>query len=352
MIKNRVLLIMLATAALFTSSCASNSDYEDDFSYLEIFDYWAAENYPHLEKIDDGFYLKLTKNYTGTDNFPTDSTYVTVRYTVRYPDGTYVVNMDDVMARKLGTFSYSTRYDLDFAFRMVNYNSYVGISYAHYYALQMMNIGDEVEFIAAPYYGYYYSSDMYEGFGGESSITTNSFHCTMTLVDATDDPETTAKADVKSYISDDGGSWTTVETGLYLKKTQVNDTAADSIHKDTSIYINYTVRMLDGFVIETNDYDTAFDNYIYDSSNSYEELLYTYDGYDDDTYYTITEDYGLAIKKAISAMNLGEIAEVVAYPEFCYGQDGYYPSSGTLIYPYTPLRFTIETIWYEMDDDE
>ncbi len=351
----KFLLVAVVTIGAF--SCAKNSDPVNDVDFYDAFDMWVEQNHPHLEKVEDeeGLYWKLTKNSDESATKPNDSTYVTIEYSAQLSDGTYMLNSDKLRALLLGTFSYRTNYDDPFTFQLANYGSYYGLTYAHYLALQNMSVGDEIEIAAAPAVGYNYTGSTYLGFGGEivsdgtPSITTGTTIIKMKLVSMSSTRDLDAQIEAFEYASKIGYDNRLDNNGyLFIKWLERNENEADSIHSDTTIYINYTGRFLDGFVFDTNVAEVAEENNIYSSSSTYEAVSYTYDKSDTTNY----SNYIPAFKHAISVMRLGDKVELIVAPEYAYGSAGGYKLDATLIYTETPLRFTIEVINAKDEDDE
>lgn len=339
MIKKGFTLLVAVSAFLYLFSCADGLDQEQEVDFYTTFDLWVAENYPELEKVEDtdGFYMRIIKNTDGNTEMPTDSDYVEISFSARTLDNRYAVNMDKERAYTLNSYSVNTHY-VPFKFRLCYYYSYYGISYAQYLALQEMSIGDKVEIMVSPLYGYNYSATMYEGFGGDGSISSSSVYIEMELTNFSTDAESDAAAEVKAYATERG--WEYVEKGVYVNRTLINDNEADSLRTDSTLTLNYKGYFTDGFMFDTNDEDVAIDEYRWSSSSTYTPLSFYYSPSDT----TNVEGTIEAYKKVISTMKLGEKATFISIPEYCYGATGSYSTSGTLIYAHTPLIFDIEII--------
>ncbi len=355
-------LVALVIGAVSIFSCAEQDDTILETDYYTSFDLWAAKNYPHLTKVDtvDGLYWKFNHVNPNTPSaskeLPNDSTYLYVELSTRSVDGTYMVNTDPDIARQLGSFSYQTRY-VPFKFRLRDFQNYYGLTTAHFYALKNMEVGDEVEILAAPAIGYNYTADvMYQGFDNidVSDVTTRTTlgifstvaSIKIKLVDMIQEADAAALVDVINYAESKSDA-VSVKSGLYIFDHTKNSDAADSLRTDSTLQIKYTGRFMDNFVFDTNDEEVAIENHIYDSSKTYGTMAYTYNKQD-------TTNYGdmsaiEAFQLVLGEMRLGEKLTFITSPTYAYGESGQYPTTAstggkTLIYTQTPLIFTVEII--------
>ena len=128
--------------------------------------------------------------------------------------------------------------------------------------------------------------------------------------------------------------------GFYYKQTElVRDTT--SFPKDTTIYINYTGRLLDGTVFDTTDERLAKDNGIWSSSRTYEPVQINWG----ETYTDIT--MGSSSSSIIDgfALTLWQMRKFekgigVFTSDYGYGYSG----SGESIPPFASLAFEIEIV--------
>lgn len=151
----------------------------------------------------------------------------------------------------------------------------------------------------------------------------------------------------KVFVRNEGVTMTvgdSVSTGFYYKqlKAPVDTT---SFARDTTIYINYTGRLLNGQVFDTTIEDVAKDNNIYSSSRTYAPVQINWSDADTNNHTGIT--MGSDESEIISgfSMTLWEMRPMekgvgIFYSTLGYGASG---SSG-LIPPYAPLIFEIEIV--------
>ena len=151
----------------------------------------------------------------------------------------------------------------------------------------------------------------------------------------------------KVFVRNEGVTMTvgdSVSTGFYYKqlKAPVDTT---SFARDTTIYINYTGRLLNGQVFDTTIEDVAKDNNIYSSSRTYAPVQINWSDAETNNHTGIT--MGSDESEIISgfSMTLWEMRPMekgvgIFYSTLGYGASG---SSG-LIPPYAPLIFEIEIV--------
>lgn len=142
----------------------------------------------------------------------------------------------------------------------------------------------------------------------------------------------TANPDLGMTVAD------SLQYGFYYKQLQAPaDTT--SFPKDTTIYINYTGKLLNGLVFDTTDERTAKDNGIYSSSKKYEPVSVTWgEEYTDIKMgsSTIIGGFGLTLWQ----MRAFEKGTGIFYSPLGYSYSG----SGSSIPGYAPLIFEIEIV--------
>ena len=154
--------------------------------------------------------------------------------------------------------------------------------------------------------------------------------------------------------------WETDSVGRYVTATFPGKSAGDSLKYgfyyvrgaapsseedfpiDTTIYINYVGRLLDGHVFDTNVKDSAKFYGLYSASRTYAPTAVTW--YNADGTYTDIKMGGSTVidgfAYALSKMHPHEKGTAVFYSGVGYGSNG----SGTSIPGYSPLRFDIEIV--------
>ena len=147
---------------------------------------------------------------------------------------------------------------------------------------------------------------------------------------------------IGEYFSSDASLGLTIadslQYGFYYKQlTAPTDTT--SFPKDTTIYINYTGKLLSGLVFDTTDERTAKDNGIYSSSRTYEPVSISWG----ETY----SDIKMGGSSIIGGFGL-TLWQMRAFEKgvgIFYSPLGYsYSGSGSSIPGYAPLIFEIEVV--------
>lgn len=128
--------------------------------------------------------------------------------------------------------------------------------------------------------------------------------------------------------------------GWYYKRTgePINE---DEFTANSKIYCNYTLRRLDGTVIDTNIKEVAKENNMYSKSATYAPKLINWDK--DYTKITMTSsatDVVDGFANAFLHMHARESGVVIFWSYLGY----YTKGSGKYIPPYCPLRFDIEIV--------
>ena len=129
-----------------------------------------------------------------------------------------------------------------------------------------------------------------------------------------------------------------LQYGFYYKQLTV-PTDTTSFPSDTTLYINYTGRLLNGLVFDTTDERTAKDNGLYSASRTYEPMSITWgEEYTDITMSGSTIISGFAL--TLWQMRAFEKGVGIFYSPLGYSYSG----SGSSIPGYAPLIFEIEIV--------
>ena len=121
----------------------------------------------------------------------------------------------------------------------------------------------------------------------------------------------------------------------------------ETFPSDTTIYINYTGKLLNGLVFDTNIEKVAWDNGLYSSSKSYEPAKIKWG----ESYSELTmgdDDSSVITGFAMTLWDMRNLNEEGKYDKgvgVFYSPLGYgYSGSGSSIPPYAPLVFEIEIV--------
>lgn len=129
-----------------------------------------------------------------------------------------------------------------------------------------------------------------------------------------------------------------LKMGFYYKQLQAPQ-SLDSLKSDTTVYINYTGKLLNGLIFDTTDERTAKDNGIYSSSREYKPVPVKWAS----EYSDITLDGSNIIGGF--ALTLWQMRPYEKGVGIFYSDLGYtYSGSGKSIPGYAPLIFEIELV--------
>lgn len=131
-----------------------------------------------------------------------------------------------------------------------------------------------------------------------------------------------------------------VAYGMFYK-TLKEVAVEEAFPSDTTIYINYTGRLLNGLVFDTNIERVALDNYIYEESKTYEPVPVEWG----EEYSSITLDGSEVIPGfSKTLMQMAKLRKGSKGLGMFYSELGYSYSGSTNIPGYSPLIFEIEFV--------
>ena len=148
---------------------------------------------------------------------------------------------------------------------------------------------------------------------------------------------------IKEYIEDTYGSiaeFSNDTTGFYYKQTSAPE-SDEAFPSDTTIYINYTGKLLNGLVFDTTDERIAKDNGLYNPDKSYTPVSIQWgEEYTDITMGSGSSSVIDGFARTLWQMKAMESGVSIFYSPLGYGYSGSEPS----IPPYSPLIFEIEIV--------
>ena len=354
--KRFILLAIFAATALFAISCAKHVPVGANDANKRYFDAWLHVNNINVEPTGRGIYI--LEDIPGTGRKIEKEGYVYLDYKTTDLSGNVTSFTDAATAKQQGTYSPSTYYGPGFISTITD-NIYAGVADM----LLGMNVGGYRKVIIPTWLM------SYEDYETESQY----------LKESTSSSSTIYEVKVKSFIPDidkwqidsigrffngkvliDGVpanqiftskyGWPmteadSVQTGFYYKQLKEPvDTA--KFANDTTIYINYTGRLLNGQVFDTTIEDIAKDHNIYTNTKTYEPVAINWaNEVEDEDYTGITMGTGESSVINGFALTLWQMRAMekgigVFYSTLGYGASG----SGATIPPFSPLIFEIEIV--------
>lgn len=347
----------LAVTALFLGSCAKHTytgPNDADKRYLEA---WLQVNNIDVEPSGRGIYVLEDEAGNGAE--VKKDGYIFIEYTTTDIDGNVKSYTNKEIAQQLGTYNPSYYYGPEIT------TSFSGNIYAGFSDMLMgMKVGGHKKAIIPSwllsYKDYDTESKYLDQTTGLSTLvydvrvkdfTTDInqweidsigrfFSNGQVLIDG-------IAAD-RIFVRNDGTVMTandSVSKGFYYKQL-VPPSSKEAFQSDTTIYINYTGRLLNGQVFDTTIEDVAKDHNIYSSSKSYAPVQINWpntkenEGHDKITMGTSESSLVGGFTKTLWQMKAMEKGMGVFYSELGYT----YTGSGQLIPAYSPLIFEIEIV--------
>lgn len=341
MMKNLHNTILFIAAAAITVGCAKNvSEGVNDAEHRFLNAWLKTHDISDEQKAGRGIYiLNETKGETSTVPVTKDG-YAIVNYRTYNLEGNISDYTDKETAKQLGTYNPTVYYGpkvwltSDETIRAGILDGIVG-----------MNIGDTKKFIVPSWlmsYKNYSSENEYLAQASENTTTIYE----VTIEDFTNDIKEWEFVQMARKMSETYKPGTTVSDttsyGYYYMDRGVPVKHEEALPSDTTIYINYTGKLLNGLVFDTSIERVAKDNNLYSSTKTYGPVPVQWA----EEYTDITLDASEVIsgfsKTLWSMKNCRSGAKGMGmfYSELGYGYSG----SGYNIPAYAPLIFEIEFV--------
>ena len=333
--KKIAIYISCIAAALAVIGCAIDPAVGPNDANKRFFDAWLSLNYPDVEPSGLGIYVLDQTEGDGPE--VTDDGYVLVDYKVTDLDGNITSYTDAETARQLGTYAVTSYYGPRVWLTM-DETIQAGLQDA----LVGMKVGGKKKVIIPSWlmtYSKYSSKEEYLKNSGD--YTTSIYEFTVT--DYTDSINVWECQQIEKYIVEKYGDlkkFSNDTTGFYYRQLSAPADKKD-FPTDTTVYINYTGKLLNGLIFDTTDERVAKDNGLYNSSRTYGPVSVN-----------LTEDIseitmGSSASSVISgfAYTLKQMKAMEKGVGIFYSPLGYsYSGSEPSIPPYAPLIFEIELV--------
>lgn len=326
----RYLPIIVAVAAI-TAGCAkttTTSEKEDNRAYFLA---WMEKNYPGLSPDSYGIYV--LSNQEGKGALYNDEEYVYAEVTTYDIEGNIASTDDIKLAQQLGTYDETYYYGP----KMVAGGEDASAGFL--YSLRGMKVGGRKKVIVPFWFITYNRYDSQEQYFKKYKSSPSSIMYDIKLIDKTDDIDKWEIDSLETHLVHVYGTpQDSVSYGLYYKQL-VEPADLEELPSDTTVYINYTGRLLNGHVFDTNIKKVAVDNNIYSSSKDYEpqavKLGSNTEGVTMDGSSIITGFANMILKMHKYEKGIGYFISKWGYS---------YSGSGSTIPAYSPLCFEIELV--------
>lgn len=320
-------LMSLAAGCAKEATISSN---EQTKTYIEA---WVQVNHP--DAVPSGAGIYILDDTPGDGKAYDGQTYPMISYTVRSMEGTISSTTEEDIAKQVGEYEKGNYYGAKVWVKS-DATMPVGIENM----LEGMKIGGtRTALIPSWLMGYSRYDDNDEYIKHSPSKTSTAVY-TITLTDFTNDITQWEINSMEGLIKEVFPGLDSTGRGFYVKEVEApRDTT--SFKKDTTVYINYIGRLLNGQVFDTTIKDTAKKYGIYSSSSTYEPRLINWGEKFEDL--TMSADRTTIIsgfQRTLWKMRSHGKYVGIFNSSYGYGQSG----NGTKIPPFCPLIFEIEQV--------
>lgn len=344
--------VVYIAAAMLLAGCAKTVTPGPNEANKRYFEAWMTKNHPEAEPSGLGIYVLEETEGEGVE--VKDNGYVLVNYKITDLEGNISSYTDATTAKQLGTYEETAYYGPKFA---TTHKTTIQAGFGD--AIYGMKAGGykkviipswlmtAKEFETAQEYLDYYDE--------ENSTSYSSTIYEIEIKDYTEDIDRWQIDSIVRFFGNDkvmidGTPANTVfsgmteadsvKTGFFYKQISAPvDTT--TFKKDTVVYINYTGKLLNGLVFDTNIERVAKDNNLYSSSKTYEPMQINWgEKYEDLTMTSSKSSMITGFALTLWQMRAMEKGVGVFYSPYGYGVSG----SGSSIPGYAPLIFEIELV--------
>ena len=326
-------LLWLAIAAAVISSCAKTGTPGLNDANKRYIESWIKVNYPDAHRTSLGSYI--LSDAAGSGQLlggGADSPYVIAHYSVATITGQIQSTTEENVAKRIGIFSETDTYS-PVVWDRVGRNFHVGTEEV----ISSMRVGGERKVLIPGWlltYDKYDSEQEYmDNVSGSSAIYD------IRIIDVVNDIVQWEIDSIGTWLSRHHPSVTVRDSttfGYYYIREK--DPQSEKIFPlDTTIYINYTGRLLNGKVFDTTIADTAKVYGLYKSGGSYQPVpVKIGENYTELQLNGSSVINGFALM--VHNMHPFEAGTSVFYSQAGYGAEG----SGSTIPGYSPLVFEVE----------
>ncbi len=336
--KITIVSFLFSAAFLAITGCAKHAASGANDAEKRYFDAWMQVNHPEAKPTGLGIYIIEDEPGTGVE--VKKDGFALLDYVTTDLEGNISVYTDKETAEQLGEYKEGKYYGAEFLTTMKG-SLPAGLSEA----LRGMKVGGHRKVIVPSWLMTYSTYDSEEDYLKTTSKTPSTIY-DFTVRDFTENIYDWETARIGEYFDENRdifAGMTVADSlkghkGFYYKSLMpVKDTT--SFPKDTTIYINYTGRLIDGTVFDTTNERLAKDSGIWSSSKKYAPVSITWG----ETFSDITMDSSSIISGfALTLWQMRAFEKGIGVFTSNYGYD--YAGSGESIPGYAPLSFEIEIV--------
>ena len=339
---NRLNIILFAAAAAtLLGSCAKSETTGVNDGNKRYFDAWMKINHPGAVREGLGIYiLEETVGSGASAGTAKDYPYAYVSYTATDLDGNILDSTDESVAKQIGKFDPTSNHYGP----VIRLRNSTAMTAGLEMTLNTMRVGGTRK-AAIP--GWFNTSSVRYSTEDEylKNITGDDIILSLKLHEVIKDVDQWQLDSIDRYIRRTyHHPVDSTKYGFYYIQTQEpSDTNGFST---SSVYINYTGKLLDGTVFDSTDEKTAKDAGIYKAGHTYSPLKVTMaSDYSDISFSTGsgTGSFVDGFSYCLSKMRTGEKGTCIFYAEI-----GYKGTDKDMIPAFSPLRFDIEMIGKEL----
>lgn len=332
--KKTIAIAFSIVAALCIFSCAKEPETGTNDANRRYFDAWLQVNYPDAKPTGLGIYVLEEK--TGTQYAVADSGVAFVNYVVRDLEGNITSYNTKEAAKQMGTYDTTTYYGPEKWFTTPG-----SIQTGVLEAVRGMRKGGSKKVIIPGWLMSYKVYETEEDYFNKTSGGSAGIY-DITVVDFAEDIYTWELKEIGTYFDKNmdifhGKSISdSLSYGFYYQQLE-KPTSLDTLKSDTTIYINYTGKLLSGLVFDTTIEKVAKDNGLYTKGKDYSPVPVTMAEESGDILLngnTVISGFAKTIKQ----MKADEKGIGVFMSTLGYQTSG----SGSNIPGYAPLVFEIE----------
>lgn len=321
------------------SGCAKEVSVDTSGKEKEYMEAWMKLNHPGVSPTGRGVYIIEDQPGTGSV-ISDDDFYVFLDYTETDLDGNVTSTSSKKMSQQIGTYSPANYYGDNI---LILDEAYTQLGVLD--LLEGMRVGGKRTGVV-PGWLNVGLTDYNNNKSGSNSIFT------ISLKDKTPDITAWEIDTLSRYVAIHMPGIDSTKFGYY-SKTLKQPTSSETFTTDTTFYINYTGRLLNGQVFDTTIGDTAKVYGIYSSSKKYSPMVVR-PNVDDYTKITISTDENSEGSTVVDgfAYCLSKLRPFEKVVCAFYSRLGYsYSGSGSRIPKFAPIVFEIEVVKNPSGDD-